>query len=256
MVPQTCSMNESISLSCEYATGNDRISVSMAFHQATTSALEPEKPALASRLSAGVELSALIILVEAISWLVPILRDSRVAYASLSVMIIALLLLCYLRDDVSIRDLGLRVDNLPRVLSRIWLPLAVFVVLVVAVGLARGTINFGAKFFSMLIAVPLWALLQQYMLLAFANRRLRTIMGAGTHSVLATAALFSLLHLPNPVLTVACAFGGYIWAREYEREPNLFANAITHAIASAFLANSLSHSLLKNMVVGYNYFFR
>jgi hypothetical protein len=108
----------------------------------------------------------------------------------------------------------------------------------------------------MLISVPFWAFLQQYMLLAFANRRLRLILGAGTHSVFATAVFFSLLHLPNPVLTLVCALGGYIWAREYEREPNLFANALTHAIASAFLANSIPSSLLKNMVVGYNYFFR
>jgi hypothetical protein len=65
-----------------------------------------------------------------------------------------------------------------------------------------------------------------------------------------------LLHFPNPMLMFCCALGAYVWAREYERRPNLFANAITHAIASAFLANSLPHWLLKNMVVGYNYFFR
>lgn len=228
----------------------------MVARQATTAAVGAEKSAGTSRLAAAVELASLIILVEAISWLVPILHDSRAAYASLSVMVIALLFLCYLRDEVSLRDLGLRADNLFKVLSRIWLPLAAFVVLVVIIGVARRTMNFGPKFFSMLASVPLWALLQQYMLLAFANRRFRVIVGVGSRSVLATAALFSLLHLPNPVLTVACAFGGYIWAREYEREPNLFANAITHTIASAFLANSLSHSLLKNMVVGYNYFFR
>jgi hypothetical protein len=229
----------------------------MVARQATTSASETERLVGSSRpLIAAIELACLVILIEAISWLVPILRDSRAAYASLSVMIGALLFLCYLRDDVSLRDLGLRVDNLLKVLKRIWLPLAAFVSLAVAIGLAAGTMKFGSKFFSMLASVPLWALLQQYMLLAFANRRLRVIVGEGRRSVLATAALFSLLHLPNPVLTLACAFGGYVWAREYEREPNLFANAITHTIASAFLANSLSHSLLKNMVVGYNYFFR
>jgi hypothetical protein len=225
--------------------------------QATTSALEPRELAGSSRrLIAATELACLVILIEAIAWLVPLLRDSRIAYASLSVMTVGLLFLCYLRDEVSLRELGLRADNLLKVLGRLWLPLAAFVALAVAVGLAAGTLRFGSRFFSMLAGVPLWALLQQYMLLAFANRRLRVIVGAGRGSVQATAALFSLLHLPNPILTVACAFGGYAWAREYEREPNLFANAITHTIASAFLANSLSHSLLKNMVVGYNCFFR
>jgi len=50
--------------------------------------------------------------------------------------------------------------------------------------------------------------------------------------------------------------GGYVWAREYQQRPNLIANALTHAVASAFLANSLPHYLLRNMVVGYNHFFR
>jgi membrane protease YdiL (CAAX protease family) len=70
------------------------------------------------------------------------------------------------------------------------------------------------------------------------------------------AALFALLHLPNPALTVACALGGYVWAREFDRSPNLLANALTHTIASALLANSLPGWALKNMVVGYNYFMR
>jgi hypothetical protein len=58
------------------------------------------------------------------------------------------------------------------------------------------------------------------------------------------------------MLTLACAIAGYIWAKAYERSPNLFANAVTHAIASALIANSLPHWLLKNMVVGLNHFFR
>ncbi|HKG22233.1 MAG TPA: CPBP family glutamic-type intramembrane protease, partial [Blastocatellia bacterium] len=123
-------------------------------------------------------------------------------------------------------------------------------------GLVAGTLRVRAKFFSMLLFVPPWALLQQYMLLAFAHRRFRVITGSGRVSVIASAGLFAILHLPNPVLTVVCALGGLIWAREYERDPNLFAHAITHTVASAFLANSLPGWLLKNMVVGYNYFLR
>jgi hypothetical protein len=140
------------------------------------------------------------------------------------------------------------------VLGRLALPLGVFISIVVAIGYWAGTLRFGTKFYSMLLSVPIWALLQQYMLLAFANHRLRVL--AGDRSVAMTAAMFGLLHFPNPILMIACAAGGYIWAREYERSPNLFANALTHTVASAFLANSLPGSLLKNMVVGYNFFFR
>jgi hypothetical protein len=209
-----------------------------------------------SRRQAILELAFMVSCVEAIMWIVPLVPDQRTAYKGLALMIVVLLVTCLVRDLVGARRLGFRLDNFPRVLARLMLPLAAFVLITVAVGFAAGTLRFGARFYSMLTFVPPWALLQQYMLLGFSNHRLRLIVGQGRASVVATAALFSLLHLPNPALTVACAAGGYIWAREYEREPNLFATAITHGVASAFLANTLPGWLLKNMVVGYNFFFR
>jgi hypothetical protein len=198
--------------------------------------------------------ACLVLLVEAIMWIAPMVRDERAASLGLSSVIITMLVTCYVRDKRTARMLGLRLDNFLDVIRRLALPLGAFVVSVVVVGWAAGTLRFGTKFYSMLLTVPLWALLQQYMLLAFINHRLRVL--TGTRSSAATALIFALLHFPNPILMIACAAGGYIWAREYEREPNLFATAVTHTVASAFLANSLPGSLLKNMVVGYNYFFR
>jgi hypothetical protein len=205
---------------------------------------------------ASIELVILVVLIEVIMWIVPLVPHPRLAYAVIALMIAFMLGYSYVRDDVSARQLGLRFDNLLRGLKSLAIPLALFVLLVLFVGFEFGALKFGKKFFSMLLVVPAWALLQQYMLLAFVGRRLRLILGGGLPSILATAALFSLLHLPNPVLTVACGAGGYLWAREYQHEPNLFSNALTHAVASAFLANSLPGWMLKNMVVGYNYFLR
>ncbi|HVG19103.1 MAG TPA: CPBP family glutamic-type intramembrane protease [Blastocatellia bacterium] len=216
----------------------------------------PGAPLPLSRRAAACELACLVLLIETIMWVVPLVANARPAYAGLVFVILVLLVTCCARDRLSARELGLRFDNLPGVLRRLAPPLGAFVLLTVATGLAVGSLRFGPKFFSMLATVPLWALVQQYMLLAFSNRRLRVIFGEGRSSILATAALFSLLHLPNPILTLACAAGGYVWASEYERAPNLFANALTHTMASAFLANSLPRGLLKNMVVGYNYFLR
>lgn len=209
-----------------------------------------------TRGAAARELACLVLLVETIMWVVPLVANARPVYAGLVFVILVLLVTCHVRDRLGARELGLRFDNLPGVLRRIARPLGAFVLLMVVTGSALGSLRFGPKFFSMLATVPIWAMTQQYMLLAFSNRRLRVIFAEGRSSVLATVTLFSLLHLPNPILTLACAAGGYVWAGEYERSPNLFANALTHAIASAFLANSLPRALLKNMVVGYNYFLR
>jgi membrane protease YdiL (CAAX protease family) len=202
------------------------------------------------------ELAILILLVETIMWLVPFAPNPRMAYAGVAVVIALFVAVSSVTGGASMREIGLRFDNLFLVVRRIAPVLAVFVFVVVLIGFGFGTLRFGRKFFSMLLFVPLWAFLQQYLLLAFIGPRLRAILGDGPRSVAITAAVFSLLHLPNPVLTVVCAAGGYIWAREYQRAPNLFANALTHTVASAFLANSLPGWLLKNMVVGYNYFLR
>jgi hypothetical protein len=209
-----------------------------------------------SPAKAAVELGCLILLVELIMWVVPWLPHMETAYAGLAVMIAILLAVCHVRDGLTARSVGIRADNLAAALIDLTPALLVFVAMMVAVGLAAGTLRLGARFFSMLAVVPGWALLQQYMLLAFARPRIQALLGRGSASIAATAALFGLLHLPNPALTFACLAGGFIWAREYERRPNLIANALTHAVASAFLANSLPHYLLRNMVVGYNHFFR
>ena len=203
-----------------------------------------------------IELTILVVLIEVIMWIVPMVPYPRLAYAAIALMIVLLLGYCHIRDGVSARELGLRFDNLLPVLKSLAIPLAVFVLVVLLVGFEFGAPKFGKKFWSMLLFVPAWALIQQYMLLAFVGRRLRLIVGDGLPGIVATSALFSLLHIPNPVLMVACAAGGYLWAREYQREPNLLSNALTHAVASAFLANGLPGWMLKNMVVGYNYFLR
>jgi hypothetical protein len=203
---------------------------------------------------AALELAALILGVEAIMWIAPVSGNPKLTYAIVAIIMAALLAASHLSESPGARQIGLRFDNFLRSLRRQALPLSLFILIVALAGAASGTLRFGEKFFNMLLMVPPWALLQQYMLLAFAHRRLRRVFKKG--AILATALLFSLLHLPNPVLVVACALGGYIWAREYELEPNLLVNSIAHTLASAFLANSLPGWLLKNMVVGYNYLLR
>src|SRR5262249_53023662 len=149
------------------------------------------------------ELGCLLFLVVTIEWLVPFARDPRLAYQGLAFLILILLFVCQVRDGFNLRDVGLRADNFGRVLSRILLPCVVFIVAVILIGWNLGSLRFGQKFYSMWLSVPMWALLQQYMLLAFAMPRLKKIV-RGRNYVLATAALFSIFHLPNPVLAIVC----------------------------------------------------
>ena len=189
-------------------------------------------------------------------WIVPLMPKARTAYAGMALLIVVLLATAQRRDGATAREMGFRFDNFLPVLGCVSVRLAPFLAAILLIGLATHSLRFGERFYGMLLSVPLWALLQHYMLLVFVHRRLRVILGYGRRVVIITALLFALLHLPNPMLTVACAIAGYVWAQAYERSPNLFANAVTHAIASALIANALPHWLLKNMVVGLNHYFR
>ena len=208
------------------------------------------------RRAALVEVGCLILLVETIMWIVPLMPAPKADYGGFAIMILALLIVSQLRDRATPRELGFRFDNFFATLGLLCGWFLPFFLVIVGVGALAGSLRFGQRFFGMLVSVPLWALLQQYMLLVFVHRRFRVATGDGARAAICTTCLFAAMHLPNPVLTVACAIAGAVWAWTYERSPNLFANALTHTIGSALVANSLPHWLLKNMVVGYNHLFR
>src|SRR5215217_5643315 len=79
-----------------------------------------------SRGAAAGELACLVLCIEAVMWIVPLMPNARAAYAGLVFVIIVLLAACHARDRLSVRELGFRLDNLPRALRRILLPLCAF----------------------------------------------------------------------------------------------------------------------------------
>jgi membrane protease YdiL (CAAX protease family) len=99
-----------------------------------------------------------------------------------------------------------------------------------------------------------WGLLQQYVLQGFVNRRAQILFGRGWRSVLLTATVFALLHLPNPWLAAATFAGGLLWAWVYQRAPNLFALALSHAAMTWVLISAFPDSALRGLRVGFKYF--
>jgi membrane protease YdiL (CAAX protease family) len=152
------------------------------------------------------------------------------------------------------KEIGFRTDNFLAACRLLILPTAIVVLMAVAVVWFTQHSIFVAPWRNRFLLLPLWALFQQYVLNGFINRRAQLTLGKGTKSIVLVAVVFSLLHLPNPLLCILTFVGGLIWAAVYQRKPNLFALALSHALASITLALTVSPKLLDSLRVGFKYF--
>ncbi len=160
----------------------------------------------------------------------------------------------------NLRDLGFRLDNFLQALRLLAAPMVAVGILCAALGIIFGTRPDPFRWHperqlaGQLALGFLWGLVQQYALQSFINRRAQIIWHKGVPSVLLTAFIFALLHFPNPWLMVVTFIGGLVWCAVYQRAPNLFALAASHAVMTWVLVSTLPLSALNHLRIGFNYF--
>ena len=162
-------------------------------------------------------------------------------------------------------DVGFRRQDFGRACKLLCLPMLLAIAVMCLIGWRTHSFQRNTHFALNLFIVPLWGLVQQYVTQGFLYRRVRFLLVTEPVSssvqqrqarwaIVLSAALFALVHLPNPALTLLTLAGGLLWSWVYERAPNLWALGLSHGILSSVLMHSMPAWFLPSMSIGYKHF--
>jgi membrane protease YdiL (CAAX protease family) len=175
----------------------------------------------------------------------------RLLYAGAAIYLVVVLW----RSFAGWAAMGLRPASFVRSLWVVGLALGI-VAFAVAVALRLHTLqesNGIAGFVKRYWGYALWSFAQQLLLQDFFLARLMRLIGRRVPAALATAAIFALAHLPNPILTAMTVVWGFVACLLFFRYRNLYTLGMAHAVLGIAIAVTIPGPVTRNMRVGLGY---
>lgn len=100
----------------------------------------------------------------------------------------------------------------------------------------------------------LWATIQEFILNSYFFLTLEDLLPRSRHAAIAAVLLFTVAHIPNPVLIAGTFLLSALFVTLFCRYRNIYPLGIAHAILGLSLALALPDSLLRHMRVGIGYY--
>lgn len=162
-------------------------------------------------------------------------------------------ILCFSFDGL--QAMGLRRNNF---LRSLWVPGAALAVSAVAVSVALRlhTLHIPDSpeaFIKTYWGYALWSFVQQFLMQCFFLSRMTRLLPRAKSAALATAIIFALAHLPNPILTPVTLLWGFAACLLFLHYRNLYPLAMAHAILGITVAIAIPGPVVHNMRVGLGY---
>jgi CAAX prenyl protease-like protein len=98
-----------------------------------------------------------------------------------------------------------------------------------------------------------WSLMQQFLLQSYFLLRLLRLLPGKAAPIIVAAGIFSLAHLPNPILTPITLVWGVAACMLFLRYRNIYALGVAHGIMGLCVAVTVPNSLHHHMRVGLGY---
>ncbi len=162
---------------------------------------------------------------------------------------------CIWRDPCGAGDLGLTGRNFRGAARRLAIPTVIMaaapIVAAAFVGTDLGAEGRGVGRVALgLMGYPFYALVQLLIFQVFLVPRLARLCESTAAVIAAAAAMFALMHWPNPLVMAACGAAAAVWTWVYLTRPNVYALAISMALAAVSFSQALPHDLTHHVRVG------